>query len=170
MHVLGVHHPFFCWNHFSVFRSSTPPPKGHPCARNHFYVCHGLCGGHVGLRTGPGIQRAPSPAPEHEPTRDSTHFLQCVSPACSFRRGSRILVREGPVKFGPQGGALNPNWLKIGLFPLKLPENCMILKKSWGQGGPGILDPLLSFLKQTHDEYAYRIPNPLCNLSTPRWR
>ena len=26
--------------------------------------------------------------------------------------------------------------LKIGGFSLKLPENCMILKKSWGQGGP----------------------------------
>ncbi len=54
------------------------------------------------------------------------------------RRGSRILVRRGPVEFWPQGGgpwALN--LLKIGVLPSKLPENCMFLKKSWGQGGSG---------------------------------
>ncbi len=48
------------------------------------------------------------------------------------RRGSRILVRGAQWSFWPQGGAPEPN--KIGVFPKQLPENCMILKKSWGQG------------------------------------
>ncbi len=44
--------------------------------------------------------------------------------------------------FDPKGGGWAQNLLKIGVFPLKLPENCMILKKSWGKGGPGpCLDP-----------------------------
>ena len=55
--------------------------------------------------------------------------------------------RGGPGEFWPQGPwALN--LLKIGFFPLKLPENCMNLKKSWGKGGgpPGpSLDSLLLF-------------------------
>ncbi len=38
-------------------------------------------------------------------------------------------------------GALKPKFAENRGFPLKLPENCMILKKYWGQGGP--LDPLL---------------------------
>ncbi len=45
-----------------------------------------------------------------------------------------------------RGGPEPNNLLKIGDFPLKLPENCMILKKSWGQGGAAPrapLDPLL---------------------------
>ena len=54
----------------------------------------------------------------------------------SSRRGSRILVR-GPEELWPQGGLWAQTLLKKGFFPLKLPENCMILKKSWGQGGPG---------------------------------
>ncbi len=42
------------------------------------------------------------------------------------RGGSMILVRGAKRSFDPRGG-----------FPLKLPENCMILKKSWGAtGGP----------------------------------
>ena len=40
----------------------------------------------------------------------------------------------GPTEFGPQGPWAQ-NLLKIGVSPLKLPENCMIMKKSWGQGG-----------------------------------
>ncbi len=54
------------------------------------------------------------------------------------RRRSRILVPGGPVEFWPQGGPWAQNLLIIRGFPLKLPENCKILKKSWGQGGwPG---------------------------------
>ena len=65
---------------------------------------------------------------------------------CIFRRGSRILVRGAQQSFGPKGGALSPKFAQIGGFPLTLPENCMIFKKSWGQGGLGPqapLDPLL---------------------------
>ena len=58
-----------------------------------------------------------------------------------FRRGSRILVRRGPAEFGPQGGPWAQHLLKTGVFPLKLSENCVILKKSWGQGGPGSPGP-----------------------------
>ena len=43
----------------------------------------------------------------------------------TLRAGSRILVR----------GALSLKLLKIRVFPLQLPENCMILKKSWGPPG-----------------------------------
>ncbi len=49
--------------------------------------------------------------------------------------GSRILVR-GPVEFWLKG-AWAQTLLNIGVFPLQLPQNCMILEKSWGQGGPG---------------------------------
>ncbi len=63
------------------------------------------------------------------------------------RRRSRILVR-GQRSFGPRGGALSSKFAQNRGFPLKLPENCMILKKSWMQGGGGSgpkapLDPLL---------------------------
>ena len=52
-----------------------------------------------------------------------------------------------PAEFWPQGGGVwAQNLLKIGVFPLTLPENCMILKKCCWQGGPGPLDPLLGSL------------------------
>ncbi len=51
-----------------------------------------------------------------------------------YRRGSRILVRGSPVEFWPQGGALSPQFAQNKGFPLKLPENCMILKKSGARG------------------------------------
>ena len=61
----------------------------------------------------------------------------------------------GLAEFGPQGGWAQ-NLLKIGGFPSKLPENCMILKKYWGQGGeagpPGPLDPLLVRKSQSEKE------------------
>ncbi len=42
----------------------------------------------------------------------------------------------GPVEFWPQRGVpVSKKLLKIEGFPLKLPENCMILKQSWGQWG-----------------------------------
>ena len=54
-----------------------------------------------------------------------------LAPSCRnwahLRRGSRILVR----------GPLSPKFAQNRGFPLKLPKNCMILKKSWGKGaGP----------------------------------
>ena len=42
-------------------------------------------------------------------------------------------------------GALSPKFAQIGVFPQKLSENYMILKKSWG-GAP--LDPLVLFLNE----------------------
>ena len=54
----------------------------------------------------------------------------------------------GQQSFDPKGWPWAQTLLKIGGFPLKLPENCMIKKKSWGQGGPGPqgpLDPLLTW-------------------------
>ena len=53
--------------------------------------------------------------------------------------GSRILV-GGPAEFWPQGRAWAQNLLKIRGFPLKLPENCMILNNL---GASGVLDPLV---------------------------
>ncbi len=52
----------------------------------------------------------------------------------------RILVRGGPSRvWTPGGRLLAHNLLKIGGFPLKMPENCMMLKKSClqGDGSPG---------------------------------
>ncbi len=46
------------------------------------------------------------------------------------RGGSRILVRGVQRSFDPRGSP-EPKICS------KLPENCMILNKSWGQGGPG---------------------------------
>ncbi len=54
------------------------------------------------------------------------------------RRRPRMLVRRVQWSFDPKGGPEPKHLLKIGVFPLKLPQNCMILKKSWGLGG---LDP-----------------------------
>ncbi len=48
-----------------------------------------------------------------------------------------ILVRGVQWSFDPKGRALSPKFAQNMGFPLKLPENCMILNKSWGQGGPG---------------------------------
>ena len=64
----------------------------------------------------------------------------------SLRRGSRILVRGAQPSYNPKGGPWAQYLLKIGVFPLTLPENCMILKKCCWQGGPGPLDPLLGSL------------------------
>ena len=41
----------------------------------------------------------------------------------------------------PRGGALSLKFAQNRVFPLKFSENCMILKKSWGQGGPGPQGP-----------------------------
>ncbi len=68
----------------------------------------------------------------------------------SFWKSHADLSEGGQWSFDPKGGPWANNLLKIGVFPLKLPENCMILKKSWGQGGPGPLDPLLSHLCLFH--------------------
>ncbi len=77
---------------------------------------------------------------------------------------SRILVRW-PSGVWTLGGPWAQNVLKIGGLPLKLPENCMILKKSWGQGG---LDPLVSWIGGTpHQIHARseRIPQLYLRLS-----
>ncbi len=41
----------------------------------------------------------------------------------------------GPAEFWPQGGGLSPKLLKIGVSPLKLPENCWFWKKKNNFGG-----------------------------------
>ena len=92
-----------------------------------------------------------------------------------FRRRSRILVRGAQWSFDSRGGrSWAQNFLKIGGFPKQLPENCMILKKYWGQGrGPGHPWPcesacgfwLMSMLI-AYIPYAYL--TLYANLSTPR--
>ena len=47
----------------------------------------------------------------------------------------------GPAEFCPQGGS-EPAICQNRGFPLKLRQNCMLLKKSWGQGGPGPRPPV----------------------------
>ncbi len=60
-------------------------------------------------------------------------------PKNSFSRGRiQEFGQEGPAEFWPQRGAL-----KIGVFPLKMPENTYYLKISWGPGPEGPLDPLV---------------------------
>ena len=55
-----------------------------------------------------------------------------------IRLGARILVRGGASGvLTPRAGPEPKIWLKMGAFPLKFPENCRILKKSWGQRGLG---------------------------------
>ena len=60
-------------------------------------------------------------------------LVGAIGIAC--RRGSRILVRATQWSLDPKGGALSPQFAANMGFPLKLPQNCMILKTSWGQGG-----------------------------------
>ncbi len=71
------------------------------------------------------------------------------------RRRSRIWSGQ-PSSLEPKGGDPEPNICsKLG-FSLKLPENCMILKKSWGQGGPGPqgpLDPLMTSLSDSQTRH-----------------
>ncbi len=75
------------------------------------------------------------------PRRSQNRNSMCVHIEV-IRCGSRILVRGAQWSFDPKRGEpWEQNLLKIRGFPLKLPENCMILKKSSGLGGP--LDPLL---------------------------
>ena len=62
----------------------------------------------------------------------SSHLIVCIC--------DRALIQDcGPGgaqrSFDPRGEPCAQNLLKI-VFPLKLFENCKILKKSWGQGGP----------------------------------
>ena len=52
-----------------------------------------------------------------------------------------FLGKVAPKRPSAVGAPKAQNLLTIGAFPLKLPEN-MILKKSWGQGGPGPPGPL----------------------------
>ncbi len=57
-----------------------------------------------------------------------------ASAACIKGADPGIWSGGGPVEFW-RGGAWAQNLRKIGFLPIKLPEKCMILKKSWGQGG-----------------------------------
>ena len=81
------------------------------------------------------------------PSKESTAGQRCIMWVHFLawgRGGSRILVRA-LVEFSPQGGWTH-NLLNMGVFHLKLPKNCMILKKNLGgQGGPPPvpLDPLV---------------------------
>ena len=59
----------------------------------------------------------------HKTTTNRRSRWVPVNPNMDNPRGSRILVRGAQRSFNPRG-ALSP----------KLPENCMILKKYWGQG------------------------------------
>ena len=43
--------------------------------------------------------------------------------------------------FNPRGGPWAQTLLNIGAFPLKFPQNCMIVKTILGQGGARPLDP-----------------------------
>ena len=52
----------------------------------------------------------------------------------NLQGGSRILVRGVQRSFDPRGGPCAQNLLIMGVFPM-LPENCMILNKSWRQAG-----------------------------------
>ncbi len=55
----------------------------------------------------------------------------------------------GQQSFNPKGDP-EPNLLKIRVFPLKFPKNCMIKKKIGGKGGPQApLDPLLLLVGDT---------------------
>ena len=46
------------------------------------------------------------------------------------------MVRGLQRSFDPHGGNPEPKICSKQGFPLKLPKNCMILKKSWEVGGP----------------------------------
>ena len=60
-----------------------------------------------------------------------------------------MLVRGGPSRVLTLRGALSPKFAQNWVFPLKLPENCVILKISWGQGGPWIRHCNCSSLPET---------------------
>ncbi len=67
----------------------------------------------------------------------SRPFLPQLTPDAEtdLRRGSRILVSGAQWSFDPKG-ALSQKFSQNRGFSLKITENCMILNKSWGQGGP----------------------------------
>ncbi len=60
-------------------------------------------------------------------------ILACADPG--------FLVRGALWSFDPKGGGLSLKFSPNRGFPWKLPENYMILKKCWGQGGPGPKGP-----------------------------
>ncbi len=67
------------------------------------------------------------------------------------RGGSRILVRGSQMSFDPNGLALSPRFAQNRGFPLKLPENCMILEKMLGArwGPPPPLRKWCTLVKTT---------------------
>ena len=84
------------------------------------------------------------------------------------RRGSRIFGHGGPAEFWPQEGALSPKFAQNRGFPLKLPENCMILNKSLGARAPppGSTDLyffLFTLCVQLQDQTVIFLPK------TPTW-
>ncbi len=92
-------------------------------------------------------------APTPRPPPPLTPSIGCSFESCCEKGWFGVQIRNtqariqdfgqgDPVKFWPQGEPWAQNLLKIGVFPLNLPENCMILKKSSrGHGGQGDPQP-----------------------------
>ena len=55
---------------------------------------------------------------------------------------------RGQWSFDPRGGGSEPKFAQNRGFSFKLPENCMILKRSWGKWGLGPLVEILSTVKE----------------------
>ncbi len=81
--------------------------------------------------------------------RAQKHEMPLPTAFNTFRGGSRILVTGAQHSFDPKGGGLSPKIAQNRVFPLNVPEKCMIKKKKilGARGGPGPqapLDPLLT--------------------------
>ncbi len=65
------------------------------------------------------------------------HLLNSGTNSYRSQTGIWDFGQGGQQSFDPKGGPKTQNKLKMGGFLLKLPENCMILKISLGQGVAG---------------------------------
>ena len=102
--------------------------------RHHGGCTEGRSSGHPSLR----LQRsATGVLPSGDGVRHHLHQDHVLARG-GQSPGSRILVRGALRSLDPKGG-LSPKFAQNGVFPLKLPENCMIEKKSWRQGDPLVM-------------------------------
>ena len=92
-----------------------------------------------------------------------------------IRGGSRILVR-GAAEFWLKRGALSPKFAQTGVFPLKLLEHCMILKKGQEASGYGwpfskcsVLDQKISAKKWVFEQMQILAAScrPTCRFPPP---
>ncbi len=105
------------------------------CVRAFVGVLHAICRTNV-------VRFFKSFGPRHAVVQNAACCMLVSLPCRSqitnffFQQGNCGFLLQGRIREFGQGGP-EPKICKKRGFPLKLPENCMILKKYWGQGGQG---------------------------------